>query len=120
MKTALIIGSTGLVGSALLNELLAHPAYSKVISFTRKPSGNTHPKLHEHCIDFNNIASYKDLIQGDDLYCAMGTTIKKAAVQVFKLLRANIQKNYCICIMFSTLNKVSLCVDFITKNLVFH
>lgn len=38
MKTALIIGSTGLVGSALLNELLAHPAYSKVISFTRKPS----------------------------------------------------------------------------------
>ncbi|MBP9648999.1 MAG: oxidoreductase [Paludibacteraceae bacterium] len=81
MKTALIIGSTGLVGSALLNELLAHPAYSKVISFTRKPSGNTHPKLHEHCIDFNNIASYKDLIQGDDLYCAMGTTIKKAGSQ---------------------------------------
>ena len=81
MKTALIIGSTGLVGSALLNELLAHPAYSKVISFTRKPSGNTHPKLHEHCIDFNKIASYKDLIQGDDLYCAMGTTIKKAGSQ---------------------------------------
>ena len=45
MRVALI-GATGLVGSALLDRLLARDA--EVHSISRRPSGRTHPRLHEH------------------------------------------------------------------------
>ncbi|UQD57540.1 NAD(P)H-binding protein [Flavobacterium sp. K5-23] len=78
MKTALIIGSTGLVGSHLLNILLESKEYDKVITFGKRVSGNQHPKLIEHLIDFDKPESYDDLVKGDDFFCTIGTTIKKA------------------------------------------
>lgn len=78
MKTALIIGSTGLIGSQLLALILESPHYEKVITFVKRDSGIHHPKLKQHIIDFDNPESYKELIVGDDLYCTIGTTIKNA------------------------------------------
>ena len=80
-KTAIILGSTGLTGSYLLQLILDSNAYDKVISFVRKSTGNAHPKLTEHIIDFDNAGTYKDLVKGDDLFCCLGTTIKKAGSQ---------------------------------------
>lgn len=80
-KTAIIIGSTGLTGSYLQQMLLDSTEYSKVISFVRKATAICHPKLVEHIVNFEDPDSYKDLIKGDDLFCCLGTTIKKAGSQ---------------------------------------
>lgn len=77
-KTALIFGATGLVGSHLLDFLLMHGAYNKVISFGRRELETTHPKLTHHVIDFDDPDSFIDLIKGDDLFCCLGTTMAKA------------------------------------------
>lgn len=78
MKTALIIGSTGLVGSKLLNLLLESPHYGKVITFVKRDTGIIHPKLTQHIIDFDKPETYRELVVGDDFFCTIGTTIKKA------------------------------------------
>ena len=81
MKTALIIGSTGLIGSHLLDLLLESQEYDKVITFVKRDSGIQHPKLKQHIIDFDKPETYKELVVGDDFFCSIGTTIKKAGSQ---------------------------------------
>ena len=78
MKTAVIIGSTGLIGSQLVNLLLESNQYEKVIAFVKKDAGISNPKFVQHIIHFDNPISYKDLIVGDDFFCTIGTTIKTA------------------------------------------
>lgn len=76
MKTALVIGSTGLVGSHLVRQLCDSKHYLKVILLNRRASEYKHLKLEEKIIDFEK----PDLenISVDDVFCAIGTTIKKA------------------------------------------
>ncbi|MEC5166891.1 uncharacterized protein YbjT (DUF2867 family) [Flavobacterium sp. PL11] len=81
MKTALIIGSTGLVGSQLLDLLLESNDYKNVIAFTKRDMNINHPKLVQHIIDFDKPESYKHLVIGDDFFCCIGTTIKVAGSQ---------------------------------------
>ena len=81
MKTGLIIGSTGLIGSHLLDLLLESQEYEKVITFVKRDSGIQHPKLKQHIIDFDKPDTYKELVVGDDFFCTIGTTIKKAGSQ---------------------------------------
>lgn len=81
MKTALIIGSTGLIGSHLLDLLLESTEYGKVITFVKRDSGIQHPKLEQHIIDFDKPETYKELVAGDDFFCSIGTTIKNAGSQ---------------------------------------
>ena len=78
MKKAIVIGSTGLVGSELISKLLTHCDYSEVISLVRRKSGVTHPKLTEHVVDFDKPELWKNMVKGDVLFSAMGTTIKTA------------------------------------------
>lgn len=78
MKTALLIGSTGLIGSHLLNLLLDSNDYLKVITFVKRDTGIKHKKLTQHIIDFDKPETYKELVVGDDFFCTIGTTIKKA------------------------------------------
>jgi uncharacterized protein YbjT (DUF2867 family) len=76
MKTAIIIGATGLVGSTLVKQLLENQAYSKIVLLLRKPLNIIHSKLIQEIIDFDKLDASK--IVGDDLFCAIGTTLKKA------------------------------------------
>ena len=78
MKTAVIIGSTGLIGSQLVNLLLESNQYEKVIAFVKRDAGISNPKFVQHIIHFDNPIRYKDLIVGDDFFCTIGTTIKTA------------------------------------------
>lgn len=77
-KTALLFGASGMVGGFCLEELLASPIYEKVISFGRRDLEVEHDKLTHHIIDFDQLTEIKDLLKGDDLFCCLGTTIKKA------------------------------------------
>ncbi len=82
MKKALIIGASGLVGSHLLNLLLADARYAQVVSLVRKGSGIQHAKLQEQICDFSNLTSYENLFsQVDDLFICIGTTKQKTPDQ---------------------------------------
>jgi uncharacterized protein YbjT (DUF2867 family) len=76
---ATIIGSTGLTGSFLFQELLADSAIAKVISIARKSLNISNPKLTEVLIsDLAELPSIKSKIRSDIYFCRLGTTIKAA------------------------------------------
>lgn len=75
-KTALIVGSTGLVGAYVLKFLLNSHRYDQVISLVRNPSDIRHKKLTQVKFDFDNPDA--SVVKADDIYCCLGTTIKKA------------------------------------------
>lgn len=78
MKTAIIIGASGLVGKELTKQLLNNEAYSEIHILVRKELDLKHTKLFQHVIDFDNINRYANLIKGDDAFCCLGTTMKIA------------------------------------------
>jgi len=78
MRTAIVIGATGLTGKHITRKLLASKLYAKVTTFSRRPLGYTHPKLASHVVDFEAIPTWADKIRGDDLFAAMGTTLSQA------------------------------------------
>ncbi|MBM4171911.1 MAG: NAD-dependent epimerase/dehydratase family protein [Ignavibacteria bacterium] len=78
MKTAILIGATGLVGTHLLNILISNNNYKKIIVFTRRELPIKNPMLAVNLIDFEKISMWKNKIIGDDLFSCLGTTIRKA------------------------------------------
>jgi len=86
-KTALVIGSSGLIGSHLVIQLLSNPNFEKVIVFNRRPCLLLHPKIEEHLLDFNDLKAIEPYVKGDVMFCTMGTTIKKAgSKEAFRLV----------------------------------
>lgn len=75
---AIVIGATGATGKNLVERLLADQQYTQVVVFVRKDAGLTHPRLTTHIINFDDIASWQDLVRGDVLFSALGTTLKAA------------------------------------------
>lgn len=78
MKTALVIGATGLVGSKLVDFLLEDGPFDQVVVFVRRSTNLKNPKLVEHLIDFDRYDSWKHMVKGDVLFSCLGTTLKKA------------------------------------------
>ncbi|MEH7884150.1 oxidoreductase [Bacillus sp. JJ1609] len=77
-KTALIAGATGLVGNELLQFLLKGKEYDKVVALVRRPLAIKNPKLDEIIVDFDKLEDYRESFAVDDVFCCLGTTIKKA------------------------------------------
>ena len=74
MKTALLFGSSGLIGGHLLNKLIQNNDYNKIKIFVR-----TEPKIKDSKIeiikaDFNNLKNHIEDIKGDDCFFCIGTT----------------------------------------------
>ena len=78
MKTAIIFGSSGLVGSTLLNQLINNSNYSKIKIFVRSSPDIINSKVEIINTDFNNLEKYKNLINGDDCFFCIGTTKKNS------------------------------------------
>jgi uncharacterized protein YbjT (DUF2867 family) len=85
MKTALIIGGTGLTGRKLYHQLCADKRYSVVRLLVRKPINSISTKLEQIEFDFENPNA--SLVKGHDVFCCLGTTIKDAGnrEQFFKV-----------------------------------
>lgn len=77
-RTVIIAGATGLVGRELLRGLLADPTVSHVHVVGRRAPPDHSPKLTAHVVDFTALPS---LPPADELYLALGTTIKVAGSQ---------------------------------------
>ncbi|MFC3093655.1 NAD-dependent epimerase/dehydratase family protein [Alteromonas sediminis] len=82
-KTALVLGATGLVGKALVNQLLRQEDYNSVTCLVRRPlSLSDFPdplqKLKPVVIDFDHFQDYQGYFSVDHVFCCLGTTIKQA------------------------------------------
>jgi uncharacterized protein YbjT (DUF2867 family) len=77
-RAALLLGATGLVGGHCLERLLAEERYARVVVLGRRPSGREHPKLEEHRVDFERLQEARERFAVDDVFCCLGTTIRKA------------------------------------------
>jgi uncharacterized protein YbjT (DUF2867 family) len=76
MKTALIFGSSGLIGNELLNVVKKNNNYNKIKLFVRSAIDNNDPKVETIQTDFNDLEKHKDSIVGDDCFFCIGTTRK--------------------------------------------
>ena len=81
MKTALLVGATGLVGGFVLENLLQEDYFSKVIVLSRKQIAKQHPKLTQIIANFDDMENNASQIVADVIFCCLGTTIKKAGSQ---------------------------------------
>ena len=75
---ALVLGASGATGRELVKLLLDDSNFSQVSIFVRTDSKISDKKLTIHKIDFAKLEEYKDLIKGDILFSALGTTKKEA------------------------------------------
>ena len=75
---AVILGSTGLIGSSLLKLLISSTEYTHITSFVRKKSDIIPSKLKEINTDFSDLSKYKTEFECDSVFITLGTTIKKA------------------------------------------
>ena len=78
MKTALIFGSSGLIGGQLLKILIETNNYNKIKLFVRSAPEINDPKIEIIETDFNNLENHKEDINGDDCFFCIGTTKKNA------------------------------------------
>src|SRR3990167_4611377 len=80
MSRLMLVGATGLVGQAVLQQALAAAAVAQVVAPTRKALA-PHPKLLNPLVDFERLPEDADWWSVDGVVCALGTTIAKAGSQ---------------------------------------
>lgn len=92
-KIAIVIGGTGLVGTSLLEQLVADSRYTEIVAI-----GRSKPSVESSKISFveNDLSVPKtaaEFLFGDDLFICIGTTIKKAQSQeAFRFVDCTIPK----------------------------
>jgi len=80
-RSALLVGATGLVGSHLLKRLLVQPEYRRVTIWVRREVPLQDPKLTQVLVEFEKLQQYSSALDAEDVFVALGTTIKQAGSQ---------------------------------------
>lgn len=77
MRSAVVVGATGLVGSELVKQLCDNPHYISITTLTRRQLDFSHKKLTQQIVDFDSLQE-RDFGYAEDVFCCLGTTRKKA------------------------------------------
>jgi len=81
-RTVLVLGATGLVGRALVNLLLREPEILSVTALVRRPADlPSNAKLSVHLTDFEHLDDHAAAFRVDQIFCALGTTMRLAGTQ---------------------------------------
>jgi uncharacterized protein YbjT (DUF2867 family) len=80
-RTALVLGATGLVGSAVVRHLLDDPDYGEIRVLARREYGSDNPRLKVTVADPVTLSAQGHLFRVSDVFCCLGTTIRKAGSQ---------------------------------------
>lgn len=80
-RSALVLGSTGLIGSHLIEQLLDHPDYHRVVAPVRQRTAREHPSYAEAVVSFDRLEEHAGLFEVDDVFCCLGTTMRSAGSQ---------------------------------------
>ncbi|MEO2076210.1 MAG: oxidoreductase [Bacillus sp. (in: firmicutes)] len=78
VKTALVLGGSGLVGKELVETLIRQNTYNKIVLLVRRPIEINNSVCEPHVVDFDHLENEEELFQVTDVFCCLGTTIKKA------------------------------------------
>lgn len=77
--TAVVFGSTGLVGKELIYELLEDNRFDKVKAVSRKSLPIVDPNLEQIIVpDFIKLDQHREQFHADIFFCCIGTTIQTA------------------------------------------
>jgi uncharacterized protein YbjT (DUF2867 family) len=79
--TALVAGGSGLVGSRLLETLVATPECARIIAVSRRPLIYDHPRLGNRIVRFEKLEEALTGTHADVGFCCLGTTLKSAGSQ---------------------------------------
>ena len=107
MKTALVFGSSGLVGSHVLDQLINNNNYNKIKIFVRSIPSDINEKVEVIDTDFINLDPIKSYINGDDCFFSIGTTKKNTPnkmeyrrveynipIEIAQIAKKNLVKNF--------------------------
>ena len=107
MKTAVLFGSSGLIGSNLLDNLINNNTYNKIKIFVRKLPSIDNSKVEVINTDFLDLDTLKEKLTGDDCFFCIGTTHKDTPdkneyrrieydlpVQLAKIAKFNLISNF--------------------------
>lgn len=76
-QTAIVAGSTGMIGQELIGQLCAGTAFSRIIALVRRPGHFNHPAVEELVVDYDRLEDYADRLKGDVVFSCLGTTQKQ-------------------------------------------
>lgn len=86
-RNACVLGATGLIGSKLVSLLIDDPYYSTINIITRRKILLESKKIIQHIAEFDTLESVARALNVDDVYCCLGTTMKKAgSKEAFRLV----------------------------------
>jgi uncharacterized protein YbjT (DUF2867 family) len=77
MRSALVIGATGLVGTELIHQLVTHPAFGRVVALVRR-TPPVAPEVESIVADFDHLEAVPQAFRVTHVFSALGTTIKQA------------------------------------------
>jgi uncharacterized protein YbjT (DUF2867 family) len=83
MRRALVVGATGLVGGEIVDALVRDQGVAEVRALVRRSLDRWTPtsRLRELIADFDALDAHPDRFRVDEVFCALGTTIRKAGSQ---------------------------------------
>lgn len=80
-RTAVLLGASGMVGGFCLKALLQSEEYGRVVVMSRRELAlAANPKLEKKIVNFDALTA-NDFAGANDIFCALGTTIRKAGSQ---------------------------------------
>ncbi len=77
-QTALVFGSTGLIGKQLVALLADDPHWTRVTCVTRRPMASKQSKVVQVIADAESLQSVASQLAADCVFCCLGTTQKIA------------------------------------------
>ncbi len=77
MKSAILLGATGLTGGYVLNLLLENDLYDNVVVFSRRDIEIKHDKLQVIICDLLDLEEQIENFKADEVYVCIGTTNNK-------------------------------------------
>lgn len=108
-RTALVIGATGLIGGECVRQALASDTYREVIVFGRRKLSLAHSRLTQIVGPLADAEALLKECKADDVFCCLGTTIKKAKtqanfkavdyqypVEIAEIMLSNGAEHYCV------------------------
>ncbi|GAA6151203.1 oxidoreductase [Pseudoteredinibacter isoporae] len=78
LKSALVIGATGLVGRALLMKIAKAPGYGRIVALSRRPIEDCPGNVDNIVLDFDHLADHAAVFNVDCFFSCLGTTRKQA------------------------------------------
>lgn len=80
-RSVLLVGATGLVGGEILRLLADDRSVERIVIAARRAVRDAPPRAEVHVVDFARLRDHAALFAVDQVFCALGTTIKAAGSQ---------------------------------------